>query len=331
MRLGLVFTLATALLLPLAARAQSPSDFIQPTTPFAAAISPQYPAPYSDATLSVASSVLDLSAATLSVSIAGSQIYKGSVQPLAIPLGRAGSITEVTVTLSAEDASYEDTLSLQPEDVALVAEPIASAPPLYQGKPSVPLDGNVRIVAIANLRDEGGRMLDPNTLSYAWMVDGTKMANASGIGKSALIVASPLQYRAREVSVAVASPDGSLVGGASLSLSAVDPTIRIYESDPLLGIRFDRALSDSFSIGNAETTLYAAPFSLPTTSGAPLIEWFLNGNSAQTGSTITLHPTGSGQGAASLSAVASRGAYAKAATNLSLIFGTAPSFNFFGL
>lgn len=116
-----------------------------------------------------------------------------------------------------------------------------------------------------------------------------------------------------------------------MSLSAEHPFVRIYENDPLLGIRYDRAISGSYTISGAETTLYAAPFSLPTTGGAPFIQWFLNGSSAQTGNSITLRPTGSGEGNASLSLVASTGESNTATANLSLEFGAEPGTNFFGL
>ena len=298
---------------------------------FTVSVSPQYPAPGNQATLSFLSSSINFTGATLSVAVAGKQIYKGNVQPLAIPLGKAGSITTVNVTISSGGASYSQTLSIQPQDVALIAEPVASAPPLYPGKPSVPLEGSVRIVAVANLRSTSGSAQNPNALSYAWTVDGAEIANVSGIGKSAIMVASPLQYRSRDVSVSVASADGALVGGASLSLSAFEPTVRIYENDPLLSIRYERALSGGYALRGAEATLYAASFSFPTTSGAPFFEWFLNGVQAQTGNSITLRPTGSGEGRASLSLVASSGEYLKATANLSLSFGAVKGFSFFGI
>lgn len=328
MRFGLLFSLI--LLLPLAASAQNFAD-LGDTASFTVSVSPQYPAPYSTATLSFLSNSLDLSNTTLTVVVGSKNIYKGAVQPVAVTLGKAGSITGVTATISAGSANYSQSLLIQPQDVALIAEPISSAPPLYPGKPLVPLEGSVRVVAMANLKNAKGSSLDPATLSYAWTVDGTHIANSSGIGKAAVIIASPLQYRARDVSVAVQSQDGSLVGGASLSLSPQEPSIRIYENDPLLGIRYDHALSNSYAITGSESTLYAAPFSLPTTGGAPLLQWFLNGAVAQTGSSITLRPTGSGQGSASLSLVASAGQYMMATMNLSLSFGGPKSTNFFGL
>jgi hypothetical protein len=329
MRFSLFTALAFVLVLPGVVSAQSLGG-LGDTSSFTLSATPQYPAPYSQATLSLLSSSLDLTNATLTVSVSGKNIYKGAVHPVAVTLGKAGSVTSVAATISAGGADYSQSLSLQPQDVALIAEPISSTPPLYPGKPLVPLEGDVRVVAMANLKNASGKSLDPSVLSYAWTVDGTQIANSSGIGKEVVIVASPMQYRARDVSVTIMSQDGSQVGGASLSLSSLEPSVRIYENDPLLGIRFDHALSNNYAIAGAESTLYAAPFSLPTTNGAPLLRWFLNGTVAQTGSSITLRPTGSGQGSASLSLVAG-GSYTTATANLSLIFGATKGSNLFGL
>lgn len=331
MRSGL-FTLATAAIFfsPLVVLAQSLGS-VPLGVPFSISIDPQFPSPNSQATLSLLSDTLDLTNATMAVSVSGKKIYLGNVQPLAIPLGKTGSVTNVAVTIASGGANYSQTIPIQPQDVVLVAEPVSSAPPLYQGKPLVPLEGSVRVVALANLRSANGKALDSSTLAYAWTVDGTNIASASGIGKSALMVLSPLQYRARSVSVQVQSQDGSLVGGAELSLTSAEPIVRIYQNDPLLGIRFERALFGDHAISATEDTLYAAPFSLPTSSGAPLLQWFLNGMAAQTGNSITLRPTGSGEGRASLSLVASGGNSTTATAELSLSFGATRGFNFFGL
>jgi len=332
MRVAFRTVLAIAFLLPLTGSAQTFADLgVGDTSSFTVSATPQYPAPYGSATLSFLSSSLDLTNATLSVSVNGKSLYEGSVRPVAVALGKAGSVASIIATLSSGGAQYTQTLAIRPQDVALVVEPLSSVPPLYPGKPSVPLEGSVRVVAVANLKNESGVSLSPSALSYSWTVDGTQIASASGIGKATIIVASPLQYRTREISLAVASTDGRLVGGASVSLTAREPSILLYENDALLGIRFDRALSGKYAIADAESTLYAAPFSFPTVRGAPLLQWFLNGSAAQTGSSITLRPTGDGAGQASLSVVASSGDYTTAMANLSLSFGDKPSTNFFGL
>lgn len=332
MRSGLFITLTIVLFLPLSVEAQSFGGMGNINgDAFSVSVSPQYPAPYSQATVSLLSGSLDLTNSTVSASVAGKEVYKGSPRPFSVRLGKAGSVMNVSVSVSSRGSTYTQTISIQPQDVVLVAEPISSSPPLYPGKSLVPLEGSVRVVAMANLRGAGGGASSPSTYSYSWTVDGMQIANSSGIGKPTIIVASPLQYRVRDVSVAVTSSDGSLVGGAEFSLIAMEPSVRIYENDPLLGIRYDRALSGSFAISDTEAILYAAPFSLPTTSGAPLIQWFLNGDTAQTGNLITLRPTGSGRGTASLSVVASTGNTERTTANLSVSFGEKPSTNFFGL
>lgn len=332
MRFGFLTFLALLLTLPLSASAQTLGGITPDSSPsFTISVSPQYPAPRSQATLSFFPSGIDLTNSTLKVSVGDKNVYQGSVQPISVTLGSAGVVTNVIAELSLGETKYTQTMSIQPQDVAVIAEPLSSAPVLYLGKPRVPLEGDTRIVAMANIRGANGKAIDPSLLSYSWTVDGTKIADSSGIGKSAIIVASPLQYRARDVSVVVMSQDGTLVGGASLSLNPQEPSVRIYENDPLLGLRYDRALASTYAIRGAEATLFAAPFSLPLTSGSPFVQWFLNGDSAQTGNLITLRPSGSGEGTAALSLTASAAGDGMATAGLSLSFGAASSSNFFGL
>lgn len=327
MRFLLLSALASiALLVPIIVSAQSFGG----TAPLTLTTSPQYPAPYGQAIINPLSDTLDLASVTFVLSVNGKEFYRGNAKPVAVTLGAAGSMTNVKGTITGGGTSYSQTLSIQPEDVALVVEPISSAPPLYLGKPLVPLEGNVRIIAVANLRTSSGAALDPNTLSYSWTVDGIAVTASSGIGKASVIAKSPLQYRASDISVAVTSPDGSLVGGAALTLSPEEPTLRIYENDPLLGIRFDHALSGSYAISGSEVALYGAPYSFPTSAGNPLLQWFLNGSSAQTGAGITLRPTGTGSGTANISVTSSSGDSTVAAS-LSLSFGSSSSTNIFGL
>jgi hypothetical protein len=222
-------------------------------------------------------------------------------------------------------------VSIQPEDVALVVEPISFVPPLYPGKASVPIEGGVRVVAVANLKDAKGKASLPSTYSYTWTVNGIRMMNDSGIGKSIIMVPVPSFNRELAISVAVTNGDGTLVGGDSASVSGVSPTLRVYESDPLLGIRFDHAISSTFTINGAESTLYAAPFSLPLTNGLPAIQWFLNDSPVQSGSVVTLRPTGSGSGTAGLSLTATAGTNTSVSAQIFLTFGAPARSNSFGL
>lgn len=319
------------LLLALGAPALALAQFGGVSTPFTLSISPSNPAPYGVVTVMPVSSGVQVANSTMTVSVNGRQIASGNAGPVDVTLGGPGTKTYIVFTLKSGGASYPESLSIVPQDIALVAEPFSSAPPLYPGKPLVPQNGSVRLVAVADFRTASGKRLDPGTLSYQWSADGIDIPGASGIGRSAAIVDSPLQYRTRTVSVAVTSPDGSLTSGASMDIAASDPVVRVYERDPLLGIRFERALGSSYALPGAEATLYAGAYSFPTALGAPSIQWFLNGTAAQIGSLITLRPTGSGGGTATLSVTGSSGGSVDANTALSISFGSSGVPGFFGL
>jgi len=260
----------------------------------------------------------------MTVSVNKKEVYQGNAKPVTITVGATGTLTTVVVTMTSNSKKYIKTLSIRPQDVVIVAEPLSTAPALYEGKPLIPLEGSVRVVAIANVKNTAGKAIDQSKLSYVWTVDNTTMLSASGIGKDTIVVASPLQYRERGVSVKVMSQDGSVASGAALSLSPHEPTVRMYESDPLLGVLFDKAIYGTHNIVGGERSMYGVPYSFSTTKGSPTLQWFLNGTAAQTGPSITLRPTGSGAGNASLSLVASAGGLTTASANLSLSFGSTP-------
>jgi len=314
--------------LPLAAYAQ----LFGGGGPFSIKISPQYPTPYSNALITPVPGTINLAASVMTITVDGKEIYKGNSKPIAVQLKGAGKAVAVKVTMSTNGKDEVKTFNIIPQDVSLVLEPLSSAPPMYPGKTLIPLEGSVRAVAVANLIGANGVALDPAKLSYSWVVEDTRLNASSGIGKTTLLVASPLQYRARDVSVTVQSADGKVLGGASETLMPQKPTVHLYENDPLLGILFERPISASYAIASAEKALYAATYSFPLSKGEPLVKWFLNGAPAQNGRSITLRPTGSGKGTANLSLVATGGSSTSFNSSLTLKFGTESSgFGIFGL
>lgn len=302
------------------------------TEPYSVSVNPDFPAPFSQAVLTPYTGSVNLANASMTVKVDTKVIYQGNPRSFSVPLGAAGKAIRVDIVVTSNGQAYPKTITLRPQEVTLVVEPVSSAPPLYPGKPLIPLDGSVRVVAIAGLKNAAGVALDPSTLSYSWTVDATRIAASSGIGKDTILVASPLQYRSLDVSVVVQNQDGSLVGGGKVSLSPEEPTVRLYEQDPLLGVLFERALAGSFSIGDSEKTIYGFGYSLPLKGSASSQRWFLNGSAAQNGPAITIRPAGSGSGTASLSFVASAGELVTANEKLSVTFGaTRGGFGIFGL
>lgn len=326
-----IAVMVVAVSMPLFAHAQ----FITPTitNSFSLSLSPQYPPPHSTTILSLTSSNIDLPSSIMTVSVNGSSVYSGNVKSVPISIGAPGQATTIKVDLSVGSKSYTQTLVIRPADVAFIQEPVSSAPPLYAGKPLLPSSGTVRIVAVADFKDASGKQINPASLSYTWTENDTTLQSSSGIGKNAIIVKAPLQYRNNKVSVVVRSMEGGLVGGANTAIVTSSPTVRLYVNDPLMGIRYDRALPPSYSIPGSEISLVGVPYSFAINRGLPTMSWFLNGTRAQTGSTITLRPEGQGQGKASLSftATSANSNLETVTAPLSLTFGTAQASGLFGL
>ena len=118
-----------------------------------------------------------------------------------------------------------------------------------------------------------------------------------------------------------------------LDAAKIDPSVRIYENDPLLGPRFDTALSGTFTMDDTEASFLAVPYFF---SKAPGIAWSISGTPSGQGPVVTVKSSGSGRGSASIAAAATgASALETAAANLIISFtGTQPSGGFgslFGL
>ncbi len=306
--------------------------FAQGVPPLSFSVNPTLPAPYGAAVITTTSTVLDLSVSTMVASVNGVKTYEGNVQPFSVTLGAPGAKTNVSVVVTSGAKKYTQSLSFLAGDVALVVEPRSSAPPLYPGKPLVPSSGSVRVVAVTDFRTAAGVSIAPSSLSYTWTIDDAVFQNSSGLGKDSVVATVPLQYRSRAVSVVVKTADGTQVGGKTVRISGNAPSVRMYENDPLLGTRFERALSGTFSLAGSEVSFFGVPYSFGSEGGPPSMSWLLNGSAAQSGHTLTLRPQGAGQGTASVSFSASKAATSENATaGLIISFGKSSGGGLFGL
>ena len=299
--------------------------------PLTVDVSPQYPAPYQSVTLSPSSTVFDISASTITVTINGKAFYKGTGgSNITVPVGGPGSTNDVAVTISGDGQSpASQELVFRPETVALVVEPVSSTHPFYEGSGLVPSEGRVRIVAVPDMRTSPTRSLDPSTLIYTWSLGDQELDTDSGIGKSVLDATAPQQYRDADVSVTVTSPDGNEVAEANTTISPTTPLIRVYENDPLLGPLYDNALSGTVTLNGTEETYRGVPYNFST---MPPVSWEVNGTQSGTADDITVRSSGSGTGSAVLDFSATDSNTTQSAdSTVSVNFGQPASSGIFGL
>lgn len=292
-------------------------------------LSPTYPAPYQTVSITPSSTSFDIAGATISVTVNGAAFYKGSGGAnISVPVGGPGSTTTIVISVTSGGQTTKKTLVIHPADVALVVEPISTTHSFYKGIGLVAPEGRVRLIAIPDLRSSSGKALDPSTLQYTWKLGDQVLANESGIGKSVLNAAASARYRDSDVSVTVASPDGSIVAQSTATISPVDPLTLIYQEDPLLGPLFDTALNGSVTMVDAEDSYRGVPYYF---SGTPALSWTVNGTVSGSDKDITVRSTGNGTGSAVIGFTASENAASQTANStLSVNFGQ-KSAGFFGL
>lgn len=296
------------LLLLIAAFTMAVPAFAQPAPgaePLTVRLTPSYPRPYEAVVVTPGSTLIDLSASTVTISVNGTVLQKGTgTQGAAFTAAGSGERSVVTVSVVGPDGrSYSKQVTVRPADVALVVEPVSTVHPFYQGLPFLAPSGRVRLIAIPEFRSTAAARIDPATLIYTWKLGDRVLTDASGIGRSTLTATAPVRYRDADITLTVTNPDQSLVAQAAMTLSPVDPVVRIYANDPLLGPWFDRALTGTFTMDADESTFRAVPYFFVDT---PAVVWSVGGKESSADKDITVRSTGGGVGTAVIGVTARR-------------------------
>jgi hypothetical protein len=185
------------------------------------------------------------------------------------------------------------------------------------------------LIALADLR-AGGKALSPNELVYNWKLGNQMLMAQSGLGRSTLTATAPVQYRDATINVTVTSQDGSAAGAATVTLTPVDPVLRIYRNGPLLGPQYNSEVTGNITLNDDEESFRAVPYYF---AKKPTFAWSVNGTQSGSEQVVTVRTNGDGPGTAVLTAEATQsGTYAEAETSLGIRFGNSSGFfSFFGL
>lgn len=294
------------------------------TDPLILNVIPSYPKPFQSVTVVPESSAIDLSSSAVTVSVNGTVVSRGSGAEAAyVTVGGPGTATTVTVTATNNGQTYTKTATIRPADVALVIEPVSTTHPFYEGGSLVASEGQLRLVAMPDLRTSGGSPIPAANLVYTWRNGEQILQGASGIGKSVLTATSPVTYRDARITVTVSSQDRTLVAESSVSITPSTPMIRIYRNDPLLGPLYDTALQRNISLIGEEEGFRAVPYYF---AGTPAITWTVNNATSDTDRDITVRASGQGSGTALVRVFAG-----PVESTHAVNFGESGGFGFFGL
>lgn len=266
-------------------------------------VSPEFVRPNSTVSIIAEGSSSDLSVATFTWYVNGKVFTKGrGVTSIQIPSGKTGVLTRVSADIGTSGGTLSSATSFRPADVSLVWKSDSYTPPFYKGGRLSTYESEFTVTAIPEFFNTSGARIDPKTLVYTWKKNDTIDPNQSGYGKDSYKGKQASFTRGEDkISVIVSTAADDMSAGQSVFIVPQTPEIVFYENNPLYGIIYERAISNSFFLTGEEITIHAVPFdiSIPKMPSDLSLNWSINGFSVPEFSNkkeIVLRKSGQGSG-----------------------------------
>lgn len=272
-------------------------------------LQPQFPRPQEVVTLTVSSYSFDVNNSTYEWNIDGVVRRKGvGEKTYSLTAQDAGRITRVLVGITTpKNEKVLLAAVIDPQSLDLVWESDEGyVPAFYEGK-RLPGEGSrVRVVAFPTFV-HSGKKVSPDDISYTWYINGKIRDAQSGRGKYTLRYT--LDYLNPETKVRVVARDES--GGVLEQTTSIRPSRvvpRLYQEDPVLGTRLEKALLTRFET-TKEFSLRYVPFFMSETNtlSSGTYSWKLDASplSSAEPTLLTLRPKESSYGSRNILITAS--------------------------
>jgi hypothetical protein len=283
--------------------------FAQTAGQISTEIIPPNPGPNEMVTIYLKSFSFNINTADIEWSVDGKKISGGvgatSFKTTTKGLGGSTIITAVIIPTSS--IPITKTISITPMSVDLLWQATDSiVPPFYRGKAMPTSESKLKIVALPQIVSLAGSLISPENLMYSWKEEYQERGPNSGYGKNVFSTEMDYLNDTKQITVDVSSRDGGSATSGSIEIIPTNPEIRLYASSPLYGPLTDKALTDSYTVENSDTSIIAMPyFFSPGNPSSSLLEykWQLNGSPIDTPSTpnsLFLHRESGAAGSATL-------------------------------
>jgi len=226
-------------------------------------ISPEFPRPGNDVSLTLTSLNINLDSATITWYLNGEERGVGiGKKKVFVRVGDVGKSYEVLVVVIGADGKRVSLSStILPQGVDIVWQAHAYTPPFYKGRSLSPSAGLVVVTAIPDLIDARGKKVDPSNAIYTWSERGIVLGNASGYGKQSIILENgTVPQSPLIVTVTVSSFDNTVKAKQTVKIPVTDPVLVFYEKHPLKGLEYNNALTNNFIMTEEEIVIQAEPF-----------------------------------------------------------------------
>lgn len=161
----------------------------------------------------------------------------------------------------------------------------------------------VTIIAEPIIYQTETKKIPVTDLVFTWSKDGKTVNSASGQGKNELSFTAGNAGDQSRIEVEITSKDRRQQASAAVSIPIQPTKILLYEYDPLLGHRFEKAIGSGFNLSLPEITFNAEPYYFSQTevrAGKLVYDWRRNGEKVVSNSDqpqqITLIAPKQGQG-----------------------------------
>lgn len=243
---------------------------------------PQIPGPDTQVRATVDSYGTDLNKAQISWYINGKKELSGKGEKtFDFKTGGLNSVTTLSVTVvTSTGETISKTYEIKPSSVDIIWQNDGYVPPFYKGKALYSYQNKITFIAIPHLTNDEGVELNPNNLIYKWTKNGAVVNDFSGYGKSTYTMISTIISRPIKMEVEVTSANSDVIAYSNIYVEPKDPTILMYEKNPLYGFMFEKALTGDVTLNSKEIEIAAFPYFFGTlarnTYDLPYI-WKING------------------------------------------------------
>ncbi|OGI68747.1 hypothetical protein A3A05_00230 [Candidatus Nomurabacteria bacterium RIFCSPLOWO2_01_FULL_41_12] len=257
------------------AQAASPSSIL-------ANVVPPNPAPFEDVNIILNSYADNLDNVSITWFLNGKNVSSGiGKKSFSLKAPAAGSETMVVAVISLPDGDIETKVTIRPSLMVLLWQANDSyVPPFYRGKAMPSPDSKVKVVAIPEIKNSGGGLVDPKNMTYYWKKDYTNMSGDSGYGKNFFFYTNDYLETSNNISVTASTVDQRYGNQANINIGITEPKILFYKNDKNMGTIWDRALASPYRINGDETVVATPYFISPKELLNPRLvwNWFINDN-----------------------------------------------------
>lgn len=244
---------------------------------------PSSPAPGESVRLSAQSFIMDLQSSVVTWYVDGVKKESGQGKTsVLVTVPKEGTAILVRAEALGPEGVSTGSITLRGASLSIIWEASSYTPPFYRGRALPSPESTVHAQAITRFVRSGGSEIPPSDIEYMWYKNGSLLRSISGRGASTVQFDSPLLFATDVITVEAVSADHAFSATASVRIKSVEPTLELYESHPLYGIVWERAIGTNTTVYDTQATFITSPLFAAATSPihrSLVYEWSVDGKS----------------------------------------------------